>query len=305
MSNNQIIVAGPASQGLAVKIGKLMDAPIISTETKSFPDGENYVRLEVSEDLILFNKEVNIVQTTGGNAYGNQNQRLMELIMMISAAKRMGTKKIRVIVPYLAYSRQDKAFRPGETPFIYDILQWIERAGATEFYTVDIHEPKVFEACKMPCFNLDPMELLAHLIKSFHLSDPVVICPDKGAYERSHTFAKFLGEQVPVQQLQKTRDVQTGSIKMEGNLSVANKTVIIADDIIATGGTMALTIKFAKKAGAKSIYVVGTHPLMIKNATYTLLSAGTTEIIGTDCLDSAYMQVSMAELIVKAIQRIL
>ena len=78
--------------------------------------------------------------------------------------------------------------------------------------------------------------------------------------------------------------------------------IFCADDIIATGGTMALAIEIAKKTGAKSLYAVGTHPLLIKNAVYTLLKAGTTEIIGTDTLESSAMQTSMAKLIAQAIQ---
>ena len=88
---------------------------------------------------------------------------------------------------------------------------------------------------------------------------------------------------------------------MEGDLPIQGKDVIIADDIIASGGTMAKAISIVKKAGAKSIYSVGTHPLMLKNAVFNLMKAGATDIIGTDTIDSAFMQVSIAEVISKAI----
>ncbi|UYP47959.1 Ribose-phosphate pyrophosphokinase [Candidatus Lokiarchaeum ossiferum] len=301
--SNQIVIAGPSSQGLAVNLANYLDVQVYATENKVFPDGECYLRIDIENDTVLEDADVLIVQTTGANAAGDQNQRIMELIMMISAAKRAKASKIRVINPYFAYSRQDKAFRPGECLFATEVLKWIERAGATEFYTIDIHAETIFDAVDIPTFNLDPMEILAQIVKDRNVINPIVICPDKGAYERSRAFARYLGEDIPVVQFNKTRDVKTGEITMEGDIDVNGREVIIADDIIATGGTMARALGIAKKAGAKSIYAVGTHPLLIKNATYKLLKAGTTEIIGSDTIDSIAMQASMAEVIGKAIKK--
>jgi ribose-phosphate pyrophosphokinase len=301
--NDQIVIAGPASQGLAVKVANLLEAKIFSTENKVFPDGEYYLRIDIENDDELKDKDVNIIQTLGAGPNSDQNQHLMQLIMMISSAKRCNAAKIRVIMPYFAYSRQDKAFRPGESIFANEICRWIEVAGATEFYTIDIHAEKVLKSFTIPAFSLDPMEILATEVKKRNISDPVVICPDKGAFERSRAFAKYLGDDVPVEQFNKTRDVKTGAIVMEGELKVSGKDVIIADDIIATGGTMALALSIAKKTGARSIYAVGTHPLLIGNAVFKLMKAGTTEIIGTDTLDSPSMQTTMAEVIVKAIKK--
>ncbi len=300
---NQIVIAGPASQGLAVNLATYLNAPIYTTENKVFPDGECYLRIDIEDDAVLENKDVIIIQTTGANAAGDQNQRIMELMMMISAAKRACAAKIRVVMPYFAYSRQDKAFRPGECLFATEILRWIEIAGASEFYTIDIHAEKIFEAVDIPTFNLDPMEVLAQIVKKRDIKNPIVICPDKGAYDRSRAFARYLGDEIPVVQFNKTRDVKTGEITMEGNIDVNGREVIIADDIIATGGTMARALGIAKKAGAKSIYAVGTHPLLSKNAIFKLKKAGTTEIIGSDSIDSIAMQASMAEVIGKAIEK--
>jgi ribose-phosphate pyrophosphokinase len=298
----KVVIVGPASQGLAVATAKLLKAVTYATEAKVFPDGECYLRIDLKDDAELKDKDVIIIQTTGGSSAGNQNQRFMELFMMISAAKRCGAAKIRVVVPYFAYSRQDKAFRPGESIFAMDLCRCIQAVGATEFYSVDIHAPAVYDAFTIPAYNLDPMAVLAEEIKKRGKLDPVVVCPDKGAYERSRAFARYLGPDVPVEQFNKKRDVKTGAITMDGELHVSGKDVIIADDIIATGGTMALAIDIAKKTGAKSVFAVGTHPLLIKNAIFTLRSAGTDVIVGTDTLDSPSMQASMASVIAQAIQ---
>ena len=301
--SEQIVIAGPSSQGLAVKLANFLNAEIVATENKVFPDGECYLRIDVDDDAKIAKKDVIIVQTTGAGALADQNQRLAELIMMISAAKRMEANKIRVIMPYFAYSRQDKAFRPGECIYANEILRWIEVAGATEFYTIDIHAEKVMKVFTIPAYNLDPMDILAKEVNKRNLNNPIVICPDKGAYERSRAFAKYLGENIPVVQFEKKRDVKTGEITMKGEMDVGGRDVIIADDIIATGGTMAMAIGIAKQTGATKIYAVGTHPLLIKNAVFKLMKAGTSEIIGTDTLDSSSMQTTMAEVIGTAIQK--
>nr|WP_147662882.1 ribose-phosphate diphosphokinase [Candidatus Prometheoarchaeum syntrophicum]QEE15988.1 Ribose-phosphate pyrophosphokinase [Candidatus Prometheoarchaeum syntrophicum] len=298
--DNQIVIAGPTSQRLGLKVANLLHTRVVTTENKVFPDGEGYLRIDIEEEAEFEGKDIIIIQSLGANSTGDQNLHIMELIMMIGAAKRMKASKIRVVVPYFAYSRQDKAFRPGECIFAEEILKWIEIAGATEFYTIDVHAEKIFEILKIPAYNLDPMEILAKELAK-KCEDPIVICPDKGAYERSRKFAGYLGKNVQVIQFIKKRDVKTGKITMEGDLPIQGKDVIIADDIIASGGTMAKAINIVKIAGAKSIYSVVTHPLMLKNAVFNLMKAGVTDIIGTDTIDSAFMQVSIAEVISKAI----
>lgn len=297
----KIVIVGPSSQGLAVQVAKLLNAKKFSTETKVFPDGECYLRIELKEEAIIKGKDVIIIHTTGASAAANQNQRFIELIMLISAVKRMEAAKIRVVVPYFAYSRQDKVFRPGESILAEELCRLIQAAGATEFYSVDLHNPDILKVFTIPAYSLDPMHALAEEAKKMNIPNPIVVCPDKGAYERSRDFAKYLGEGIQVEQMQKKRDVVTGEIKMEGAANVNGKDVIIADDIIATGGTMALAIDLSKKNGAKSVYAFGTHPLLIKNAVVTLLNAGTDKIIGTDTLDSSAMTVSMAKVIADGI----
>ena len=129
---DQIVIAGPTSQRLALKVAELLHARVVTTENKIFPDGECYLRIDLEDDDEFKGKDIIIVQTMGANSSGDQNLHIMELIMMIGAVKRMKASKIRIVVPYFAYSRQDKAFRTGECIFAEEILKWIEMAGATE-----------------------------------------------------------------------------------------------------------------------------------------------------------------------------
>ncbi|MHA1112097.1 MAG: ribose-phosphate diphosphokinase [Promethearchaeota archaeon] len=298
---DKLILIGPSSQLLGMRTVNKTGLDFVQTEYKTFPDGECYIRIKIDDESVIAGKEIIVIQTLGASNRVDQNQRLLELIMMISSLKRMEAKKIRVFVPYLAYGRQDKAFRPGESLIAYVICDMIENAGADEFYTVDIHAEHVLEAFTIPAFNLNPMKLLAEYVKSKNLQNPVVVSPDKGAVQRSKSFARFFGKDVPVEVFSKVRDVITGDIKMTGELNVKNMDVIIADDIISTGGTMASAIKIAKKSGARKVYAIGTHPLLIQDAITRIINAGADEIIGTDTLKNPLAQVSMADLLAEAI----
>lgn len=297
MKVEKILIVGPASQILGVKIAQELEIEAISTEVKLFPDGENYLRINIEDETLIAGKEVIIVQSTALSSNGNQNSRLMELFMMIDSVKRMGATKIIVVAPYLAYARQDKIFRPGESQFANVIFRMINSMGIDEFYTVDIHAPKVMEECSCKAVNIDSMKILADYITAKGAKDIVVVAPDKGAVERSKNFASHFGENIPVDFFKKERNVETGEITMEGNLSLKNKDVVIADDIIATGGTMATAIKLARKSGANKIFAVATHALLLGQAKFKILDAGADEIIGTDAIDNEVSKVSLAKIV--------
>jgi len=291
------MIVGPASQILGVRIAQELGIETINTETKNFPDGENYLRLNLEDESILQGKEVIIIQSTGPSANSTQNSRLFELLMMIDSVKRIGPEKLIVIVPYLAYARQDKIFRPGECPFARVIARMINSQNIDEFYTVDVHNPQILEEFDCKAINIDSMELLANYIKSLGAEDIVVVSPDKGSIERSKAFARYFGESVPIEYFEKKRDVITGEIKMSGELNLKGKDVVIADDIIATGGTMATAIELSKQSGAKKVYAAATHALMLGQAKYRIMKAGADEIIGTDSIDNEMAKVSLAKTI--------
>ena len=294
---DKILIVGPASQILGVKIAQELGIECVNTEFKTFPDGENYIRINIEDERIIAGKEVIIVQSTGPSPRGDQNNRLLELLMIIDSVKRMQAKKVNVIIPYLAYARQDKIFRPGESQFANLIIRVIDSMGIDELYIVDIHAPEVLEDTFCKTVNIDSMKALADYIKSLGANDIVVVAPDKGAVDRSKAFARHFGENVPVDYFEKKRDVTTGEITMSGKLSLKDKDIVISDDIIATGGTMATAIKLSKESGANRIFAVATHALLLQNAKYRILKAGADEIIGTDSIDNEAAKVSLAKTI--------
>jgi ribose-phosphate pyrophosphokinase len=293
----KILIVGPASQILGIRIAQELNIRYFNTESKTFPDGENYLRINLDNESLIEGKEVIIVQSTGPSSSGNQNARLIELLMMIDSVKRMGAGKIVVVIPYLAYARQDKIFRPGESKFANVILKLIDSLRIDEVFVVDVHASKILEEIQCKWINIDSMKVLADYIKSLDVKDIVVVAPDKGAVERSKAFAKHFGENVPVEYFEKIRDVKTGEITMTGKLNLKNKDVVVSDDIIATGGTMAKAIKLSKDSGANRVFAVATHALLLQNAKFKIIKAGADEIIGTDSIDNEASKVSLSKAI--------
>ncbi|MBD3187150.1 ribose-phosphate diphosphokinase [Candidatus Bathyarchaeota archaeon] len=292
--SHKYVIAGPSSQALAVQVSKLLGMPAIETEFKKFPDGENYVRLKIEDEDSLAGSEVFIIQTTDFP----QNDHLWELLYLISISRRLQCEKVHAIVPYLAYSRQDKVFRQGEAVSAELILTMIEHAGATSFSTIDIHAPSVLSILSIPSYNLDAMPALAQHLNDVELVNPAVISPDKGSRARSGQFAKLINAELV--EFDKSRDTITGEISMDGDAKDADlqgRDVAIADDIIATGGTMSAAISLAKKGGARKLYALCTHPLLIKNACFRLFNAGVEDVIGTNTVSSQVSKVSVAPLI--------
>lgn len=294
----KILIVGPASQILGIRIAQELNIRYFNTESKTFPDGENYLRINLDNESLIEGKEVIIVQSTGPSSSGNQNARLFELLMMIDSVKRMGAEKIVVVIPYLAYARQDKIFRPGESKFANLIFRLIDSMRIDEVCVVDVHAPKILEEIQCKWINIDSMKVLADYIKSLDVKDIVVVAPDKGAVERSKAFAKHFGEDVPVEYFEKIRDVKTGEITMTGKLNLKNKDVVVSDDIIATGGTMAKAIKLSKDSGANRVFAVATHALLLQNAKFRIVKAGADDIIGTDSIDNEASKVSLSKAIV-------
>ena len=136
-----LLIPGPASLELGGKVARLLGLPVVEVESKSFPDGECYVRL--TRDVK--GEDVAIIQST----YPPQNTHLIQLFLMVDAAKSFGARRVVAVIPYFAYARQDKVFRFYEPVSVETILKILERLGVETLITVNIHEPKVFEKTRI------------------------------------------------------------------------------------------------------------------------------------------------------------
>ena len=305
-----MIIGGSSSQDLAASVARELGEKLCYVETRKFPDGERYLRISESVE----NEEVTVIQSTGYP----QDENLMELIFMIANLKDLGAKKVRVVVPYMGYARQEKRFNPGETISAKIVCEMIESAGADEFITFNIHEKCVLDFFNIPARNISAMPDIAdYLNKKFFKKEdakPLIIAPDKGAYG----FAQEISEIIGCDYTYLTK-VRLGPDKVETKIvdvrcdsesentvnvdSVKGMHAIIVDDIIATGGTIVNAINILKQYGASSVDVCCVHPILTNNGATRIYAAGANKIIGTNSLSSDTSRVSIASSIADALRQ--
>ena len=289
-----IIAPGPASIKLGLKITELLGIRAVPIELKTFPDGESYIRY--TEDI--GGEDVVIVQ----NTCPPQEVNLIQLLLLIDAAKDLKAKSVTAVVPYLAYARQMKRSRSGEAISVKAIIKLIEKAGADLFITVDIHDKDIIKWFDIRVQNLSAIPLLASFLKDHGYAGAFSLAPDDGALEANKEADKVLGGGYGC--LYKDRDVITGEVKAKRTkFDVRGRDCVVFDDIVSTGETMEVAIKTLKNQGARRVYAACVHPILVAGAMERVLGSGAEGIIGTDSVPSNVSTVSIAPIIAEALKR--
>ncbi len=281
-----ILIEGPASEDLCEKIANLTGTKKVEVTTDIFPDGEIYLKLE--EDI--GGENCTVVHTT------YPNKHLLELYMIQDALKENGASAIDIVVPYYSYARQDRSFEIGEPISARAIAKRIE-VDADNFYSIDLHSEKIVDFFEISAKNISAMPLLAEYASD---KDPdILISPDEGGLERVKKAADKTGIQWDY--LEKTRiDGSNVEIKPK-NIDAKGRSVVILDDIIATGGTMAEAAKQLKEAGAEEVHAGCTHGLFAENA-LDKLNKVCDSVFCTDTIEQESSEVSVAPLVAEIIK---
>ncbi|MEM4704187.1 MAG: ribose-phosphate diphosphokinase [Candidatus Bathyarchaeia archaeon] len=290
------IILGPASKDLGLKIAERLRVPAVDVFFKVFPDGESYLRFEADS---LQGEDVVIVQTTSPP----QDQRLVQLFLMADNALDMNARSIILVVPYFAYSRQDKRFLAGEVYSVKTVVKLFEACGVSKIFTVNAHNPSVLKTLPVPVEDLSAIGLLADYFVSKGLVEkPFSLSLGKKALSVASEADKVLKGGFDF--VSTKRDVHTGNVTLEDKeLPVKGRDVIVFDDIISSGGTMAKAVKYAKEKGARKVYAACVHPLLTGDSYKKIMESGAEGIIGTDCVQSSVSKVSVAPLIAEALSR--
>ena len=282
-----IIVPGINSQELAYRVSKLTGYKLLRTEFKRFPDGELYIR--VPDNEAIKDEDVIFIQSQR-----NQNDAVVESILMSDIFRDEGARSITLVAPYLAYTRQDKKFNPGE-PISIRVLAKVYSQLFDKVITINPHETHIKSFFEVPFICGSAVKELASYVKD-KLNDPVVLSPDTGAIELAKEAAEVIG--CDYDYLEKTRISPTEIKIAPKNLDVKDRDVLIVDDIISTGGTVATATKMLKEQGADKVVVACVHPLLIGDALNKLYTSGANEVIGTDTFPSPVSKVSVDKVIV-------
>lgn len=289
-----IILPGPASQDLANRLAVELKTRLTPVFSKKFPDGESYIRI----DGDLQGEDVIIVQTTSPP----QDERMIQLFLMVSAAKNQGTQKITAVMPYFAYSRQDKIFLPGEASSAKTVIDILKTCGVTQIITVNTHNPAALKSFTVPIKDLSAIPLLARYFKDKGCKGAVSLSMGKKGLDTAKEAANILKGKynyIPTR-----RDRHSGKVSIEEkSLKVKDKIAIFFDDIISSGGTMMKAVAHAKNQGAAKVYAACVHPLLIADAREKIMQSGADDVVGTDSVPSPVSIVSVAPLIAKALSK--
>jgi ribose-phosphate pyrophosphokinase len=202
------------------------------------------------------------------------------------------------LIPYMAYTRQDKAFIDGEVISIDLIGNILESIGINQLVTIDIHNQNVLSNFSFRTGNISAIPILACYVSDhLKLHSPLIVSPDKGGINRAAELAKLLDTDMI--SLVKTRDKYTGEIqtKFEGNKSIRDRDTIIVDDMISTGNSIINATKVLKEFGAQNVFVLCTHALLLENATEKLRDAGIKHIIATNSIPNVFARVDLAAML--------
>ncbi len=261
-------ITSPERGGLGQQLAEHVGASSVVYEREAFPDGERYVRIEA--DL---HGEVALVADL------RPHDAVVEALLAADAAREAGAATVTLLVPYLAYARQDRAFNPGEAVSSRAVLHALASA-ADALATVDVHNPRVLSFFQGPAVSEQAAPEIADVLGQ--RSVDLVLAPDAGARDRAGAVAGALG--CPSDHLEKTR-ISSTEVQMKAKeLDVSGATVAIVDDIISTGGTMATATGQLLEAGADRVLVAATHGLFVSGADKRLDEAGVDEVLVADTI---------------------
>jgi len=305
---SMLILNGSNSQSLGERIAISLGLKFENVKTRIFPDGETYVRIESQ----VKGRDVVIVQTM----FPSQNDSLMEFLLIADTLKDMEAQKIIGVIPYLAYSRQDRKFQPGEALSIRTVAKLMKSVGVNKIITVDTHYQHVklgeFDLFGIPCVNLSAGRSLLEHINEKVSNDLMTIGPDFGS---SQIVKYATGEEKIMRKIKKCpicglpaeeckckiKKKKYEITEVESELDFNDRNVVILDDIIASGKTMTQAVKKVKSEGAKKVVATATHGLFMKDSLIKLKEL-TDYLVVTDAIYTPVSNVSVAPLIVEALK---
>jgi len=221
--------------------------------------------------------DVYLIQSTNAPA-----ENLMELLLMVDAARRASAKFVTVVIPYFGYARQDRKDRPRVAIAAKLVANLLDAAGADGLMTADLHAGQIQGFFDMPVHHLDGSYIFIPYLKTLRMNDLVFAAPDVGGTARARAFAKHFAVDMVICDKHRKRANEIASMQVIGD--VKGKDVVIVDDIIDTGGTLSKASDIIMDEGARSVRAICTHPLLSGDAYKNIENSSLEELVVTDTI---------------------
>ncbi len=292
------LFSGIASEGLAQKIAKSYGQPLGKVEHYRFSDGE----LQASYEESIRGQSVYIIQSTMPPA-----DNLMELLLLIDAAKRASARHIVAVIPYFGYARQDRKDKPRVAIGAKLVADMLAVAGATRVMTMDLHADQIQGFFNVPVDHLYASTIFLPYISSLNLPNLTIAAPDMGGSKRANAYAKHLKAEMVICYKQRAKANVVEHMTAIGEIEGRN--IILVDDLVDTGGTLCKAAEMMMDRGALSVRAICTHPVLSGKAYENIQNSKLTELIVTDTIplkeeNSKIRALSVADLFAKVINSV-
>ncbi|MDR1810152.1 MAG: ribose-phosphate pyrophosphokinase, partial [Prevotella sp.] len=283
---------------LAAKICKTLGCPLGNMNLERFADGEFSVSYEES----IRGSQVFLVQSTFPNS-----DNLLELLLMIDAAKRASARSIVAVIPYFGWARQDRKDKPRVSIGAKLIADLLMAAGINRVITMDLHADQIQGFFNVPVDHLYASSVFTKYIKTLDRENLVIATPDVGGTKRASSYAKYFG--IPMVICYKLRKKANEISEMQIIGDVEGMDVLLVDDIVDTAGTITKAADLMIKNGARSVKAIASHAVMSDPATERVMQSNLTEILFTDSIPynkdcSKVTILSVADIFADAIRRV-
>lgn len=292
------IFAGKGTNDLASRIAEIYGKPLGKSTSQKFSDGElNFNYNESIRGTDLF-----IIQSTTP-----PSDNIMELLLMIDAARRASAKYVTVVVPYFGYARQDRKDRPRVSIAAKLMANLLTAAGANRLMTMDLHAGQIQGFFDIPVDHLDGTAIFVPYIKQLNLDNLVFASPDVGGTARARSYAKHFEADMVVCDKHRKRANEIASMQVIGD--VEGKDVILVDDLADTAGTICKAANLLKDKGATTVRAICTHPILSGKAYENIEASELEELITTDTIalkqkSDKIKVLTVADLFAKAIRKV-
>lgn len=286
----------PLAEAICQKIGVQLGKCAVDT----FPDGET--RVKIGENVR--GEDVFVVQSTSPPA----NHNLMELFIMIDALRRASASRITAVIPFYGYARQDRKDQPRVPITAKLVANLLVAAGVNRVLTMDLHAQQIVGFFDIPVDHLYAAPVMYDYLKRKCIKDLVVVSPDVGGVKMANAYAQVLGAELAIVVKQRISPWEVSPLSLVGN--VANKNVLLVDDLTETAGTLVSAAEFLKKQGAKNICACVVHAVLNDIGIERLKKSCIDELVTTDSVYRPAIEgmnittLSVAGLLGEAIRRI-
>jgi len=279
------VICTEKSQVLATQVAKALKTKVVDVKYSRFPDGEHYLLAgEMDDEMVIVGSVVD-------------SDSLVQLMLLVDACDHATN---RLVLPYMAYARQDKRFKAGE-PISSRVVARALSPGVSDVITVNIHEKEVLKSFSVPAQNLSLAKDIGSYIRSLHLDNPLILAPDEGAMVFAEQVASVGGWEYD--HLEKTRLSGVEVRMTPRQLSATSRSVVIVDDIISTGGTIATAAAMLYQQGAKDVFTACVHGVFTGGAYVRLMATGIRDVVCSDTIERSCSRISAADRIAQALRK--